>query len=165
MSSVKKLTSSRPYFLRALNEWMVDNDLSPHIVIDSTAPGVGLPEEHLSNDAVVFNISPESVKSLRITNKLLTCNASFSGQALDIMIPVNAILQIFAKENGVGMGFDKNPILTVPLVDEEMEIQHEPEEPEPQKETTIKKRGHLRLVKSDKSDNSRHPRESEDPDE
>lgn len=166
MSSVKKLSSSRAYFIRALNEWMVDNELSPHIVIDSNAPGVGLPEEHLNKDAVVFNISPESVKSLRITNKLLTCNASFSGHAVDIMIPINAVLQVFAKENGAGMGFDKNPIITVPLVDEEIEINTPPETPAlPQKETTLKKRGHLRLVKSDKSDESRHSRENEDPDQ
>lgn len=157
MESEKHLTSSRPYFLRALYEWMLDNGLTPHIIIDTNAPGVGLPAEHLNKDAVVFNISPESVKSFRLKNKMLTCNASFSGTAVDIMIPVNAILRIFAKENGLGMGFSEHPDLTIPLFDEkiEFEIEAEPEENTSEKQEPIAERGHLRLVKSDKSDDDK----------
>jgi len=157
VGSTSYLTSCRPYFIRALYEWMLDNELTPHIIIDTNAPGVGLPAEHLNKDAVVFNISPESVKSLRITNKMLTCNASFSGKAVDIMIPVNAVLRIFAKENGLGMGFAERPDLTIPLFDEKIEFEQEAElkfESQTSEETQepLKQRGHLRLVKSDKSE-------------
>ncbi len=152
MSSVKKLSSSRPYLLRALYEWINDNGLSPHIVIDTNARGVGLPKEHLNKNAVVFNISPESVKSLRITNKVLTCNASFSGVAVDVIVPINAVLQVFAKENGMGMGFVEHIDMTAPLFDEEIEVEHQPLTAlSSSKEKVFKKRGHLQLVKSDKS--------------
>ena len=113
---------------------------------------MGLPKEHLNKNAVVFNVSPESVKSLRITNKVLTCNASFSGVAVDVIVPINAVMQIFAKDNGMGMGFVDHIDLTVPLVDEEVQIEHVPvTTPSSTKEKTFKKHGHLQLVKSDKS--------------
>lgn len=149
---MKNLTSSRPYLIRALYEWINDNALSPHIVIDTNARGVGLPKEHLNKNAVVFNISPESVKSLRITNKVLTCNASFSGLAVDVIVPINAILQIFAKENGMGMGFTDRVDLAAPLIDEENDIEFQPvQTPAPTSHKTFKKHGHLQLVKSDKT--------------
>lgn len=149
---MKKLTSSRPYLIRALYEWINDNTLSPHIVIDTNARGVGLPKEHLNKNAVVFNISPESVKSLRITNKVLTCNASFSGLAVDVIVPINAILQIFAKENGMGIGFTDRLDLAVPLIDDEIDIEVQPaQSPAPTSQKIFKKHGHLQLVKSDKS--------------
>ncbi len=99
------MTSSRPYLIRALNEWIVDNDLTSHIVVDANQEHVVVPLDFVEAGKIVLNISPFAVQNLAIENDFVTFSARFSGQAMNIAVPIGAIMAIYAKENGQGMVF------------------------------------------------------------
>lgn len=100
------MTSSRPYLLRALYEWMLDNDCTPHILVFADAEGVEVPREHVQNGQIVLNIAPTAVVHLLIDKEAVSFNARFSGKSMDIYIPMHAIMGIVTRENGQGMMFD-----------------------------------------------------------
>lgn len=102
------MNSSRPYFLRALHEWIVDNGLTPHLMVNATFPGVVVPPEHIKDGKIVLNIAPQAIRELRIQNKLLTFDARFSGVTRNIHLPMKAIEAIYALENGRGMVFEQD---------------------------------------------------------
>ena len=102
-----EMTSSRPYLLRALNEWILDNDLTPHIVVDASQENVVVPTQYVESDKIVLNISPGAVSGFDISNEFITFSARFSGKAMDIFVPVSAVLALYAKENGQGMVFNE----------------------------------------------------------
>ncbi|MBD3609249.1 MAG: ClpXP protease specificity-enhancing factor [Gammaproteobacteria bacterium] len=99
------MTSSRPYLIRALHEWVVDNGMTPHILVDAEAEGVDVPQQYIENGKIVLNISPESVISLSLANDYISFNARFGGQPTDILLPVSAVIALYARENGQGMVF------------------------------------------------------------
>lgn len=99
------MTSSRPYLIRALHEWVLDNGLTPHILVDAEHEGVEVPRQFVDNGKIVLNISPESVVQLDLGNELIRFNARFSGQPMDVFIPVSAVIALYARENGQGMVF------------------------------------------------------------
>lgn len=99
------MTSSRPYLLRALYEWIVDNDLTPHILVDAEMQGVDVPRQYIQNGQITLNVSPSAVQSLEISNEWLSFNARFSGQAMTVFAPCAAVLGIYARENSQGMMF------------------------------------------------------------
>lgn len=101
------MTSNRPYLVRAFYEWIMDNRLTPYILVNAEAPGVNVPEAYIEDGKIIFNISADAVHNLQIDNKLLTFEASFSGQVRHISIPIKTILAIYARENGRGMAFDQ----------------------------------------------------------
>jgi stringent starvation protein B len=104
------MTSNRPYLLRALNEWILDNHLTPYLLVNAEADGVEVPGGYADNGKVVLNISPAAVKGITISNEAVNFNARFGGVSCFINIPVLAILAIYAKENGMGMIFpDETP--------------------------------------------------------
>jgi len=100
-----KMTSSRPYLIRALHEWVLDNGMTPHILVDAEFEGVQVPQQFVENGKIVLNISPESVIHLELGNELISFNARFSGQPMDVFIPVSAVIALYARENGQGMVF------------------------------------------------------------
>lgn len=101
------MTSSRPYMIRALYEWIVDNKSTPYLLVDAYFEGVSVPQEFVNKDGqIVLNISPGAVKDLLVSNEHLTFNARFGGVPTDIFVPCGAILGIYAKENGQGMIFE-----------------------------------------------------------
>lgn len=101
------MTSSRPYMIRALYEWITDNDFTPHIVVNAHAPNTEVPQEYVNKDGqIVLNIAPRAVATLDLGNKAITFNARFGGVPMDIYVPCYAILGIYARENGQGMMFD-----------------------------------------------------------
>lgn len=102
---ITTMSSSRPYLLRSLNEWILDNDMTPHIVVDASQKDVIVPTEFVSSGKIVLNVSPNAVHGLAIDNDFMCFSARFSGKAMDIIVPINAILAIYAKENGQGMVF------------------------------------------------------------
>lgn len=102
---ITEMTSSRPYLLRALNEWICDNGLTPHIVVDAKVENVVVPQEYVEAGKIVLNISPIAVTALAMENDYISFSARFSGKAKEIYIPVTAIIAIYAKENGQGMVF------------------------------------------------------------
>ena len=100
------MNSSRPYIIRAIYEWIVDNGCTPHLLVDVEIDGVEVPQAYVSDGQIVLNISPTAVVGLDMGNETVAFNGRFGGVATDITVPVRAILGIYARENGQGMVFD-----------------------------------------------------------
>jgi stringent starvation protein B len=101
------MTSSRPYLIRALYEWVVDNDLTPHLLVNAKAQEVSVPEQYVREGRIVLNVGPTAIEELLITNDAVTFSARFNEGVSDIYVPVSAILAIYASENGRGMFFSE----------------------------------------------------------
>ncbi|HAZ7572442.1 ClpXP protease specificity-enhancing factor [Legionella sp. PATHC032] len=99
------MTSNRPYLIRAFYDWIVDNDLTPYILVDASNPNVQVPKEHVQHDRIVLNISPSATRGLLLENDRIVFTARFSGQTEQIFVAPNAVLEIYAKENGRGIAF------------------------------------------------------------
>ena len=99
------MTSNRPYLIRALYAWLVDNDLTPYLLVDATHKRVVVPTEYVDGGRIVLNINPRAVSNLDIGNDWISFNARFSGASQEVMLPPTAVLGIYAKENGQGMLF------------------------------------------------------------
>lgn len=102
------MTSTRPYLLRALYDWIVDNDFTPHILVDAKAEQVEVPEQYIEDDKIVLNIKPNAIQDLNIGNEFLSFNARFSGKPQHIIAPIRAVMAIYARENGLGMIFPQD---------------------------------------------------------
>jgi stringent starvation protein B len=102
------MTPSRPYLVRALYEWIVDNNLTPYILVDAGVDNVQVPEQHIQDGKIVLNITPTAVNNMNIGNEDITFSARFSGAAMSLYIPINAVLAIYAMENGQGMVFSED---------------------------------------------------------
>ncbi len=102
------MSSSRPYLVRALFDWIVDNGLTPHLLVNAVHPGTEVPTEFVENGKIVLNISPTATEALDLGNEVVMFNARFGGQPMTITVPVNAILAIYARENGQGMLFGED---------------------------------------------------------
>lgn len=101
----KSISSSRPYLVRALYQWIVDNDLTPYLLVNATATGVDVPQQHISNGKIVLNIHPNSVRNLSLENDWISFSARFFGAPREVLFPAQATLAIYARENGQGMTF------------------------------------------------------------
>jgi stringent starvation protein B len=97
-------TSTRPYLIRALYDWCTDNGFTPYVAVlaDDT---VQVPREYVKNGEIVLNISYDATSSLKLGNEFIEFKARFAGIAREIMVPVNRVLAIYARENGQGMAF------------------------------------------------------------
>jgi len=102
------MTSNRPYLIRAIHEWLLDNQCTPHLLVDANAEGVNVPQNYVKDGKIVLNIGPSAVEGLRIGNDEVTFLARFSGKSQLVAIPMNAVLAIYAKENGRGMMFGED---------------------------------------------------------
>jgi len=100
------MTSSRSYLVKALYEWILDNNCTPHILVYADAEGVDVPRAHVQNGQIVLNIAPTAVMDLLMDNTAISFNARFSGMPTDIYVPMSAIMGIVTRENGQGMMFD-----------------------------------------------------------
>lgn len=105
------MKSSRPYLARALYEWLLDNELTPYVVVDATLPGVEVPRQFVQNGQIVLNVAPTAVRDLFMENQAIGFNARFGGQPMQVMIPTPALIAIYARENGAGMVFGHEPEL------------------------------------------------------
>lgn len=104
------MTSSRPYLIRALYEWIVDNSLTPHLVVYAKGDGVEVPQQYVNKDGqIVLNVAPTAVMGLGLDNDAVTFNARFGGIPTDIYVPCASVLGIYARENGQGMMFEPEP--------------------------------------------------------
>ena len=100
-----EMTSSRPYLVRAVYEWITDNDLTPQIVVDAQQEQVRVPTAYVREGRIVLNISPTAVRDLSLGNEWVEFGARFDGAPFDVVVPVRAVLAIMARENGTGMSF------------------------------------------------------------
>ena len=105
------MKSSRPYIIRAIYDWIVDNDLTPHLLVDATRRDVMVPESYVSEGQIVLNISPTAVVGLQLGNDAIVFNGRFGGRPFDIYVTIGAVLGIYARENGQGMVFEPEPEL------------------------------------------------------
>jgi stringent starvation protein B len=99
------MNSSRPYLLRAIYQWIVDNDCTPYLLVNAVAPGVSVPAEYVENDKIILNIGPTAAHQLVLGDEEIEFNARFGGRPMEVAAPVSAVLAIYARENGQGMLF------------------------------------------------------------
>ncbi|KOO02436.1 ClpXP protease specificity-enhancing factor [Vibrio nereis] len=103
---ISKMTPRRPYMLRAFYDWLVDNDLTPHLVVSATLPGVRVPEEFIQDGQIILNVAPRAVGNLELGNEAVTFNARFGGRPHSVIVPLYAVEAIYARENGAGTMFE-----------------------------------------------------------
>ncbi len=103
------MTARRPYLLRAFYDWLLDNDLTPHLVVDINLPGVMVPLEYARDGQIVLNIAPRAVGNLELTNEEVHFNARFGGVPRQVIVPMVAVMAIYARENGAGTMFEPEP--------------------------------------------------------
>jgi len=129
--------SRRPYLIRAIYQWAVDNGYTPHLLVHAEYPGVSVPREHVQEGRITLNISPMAIQGLNLEQEPIWFSARFSGRSFDVQVPTGAVLAIFARENGEGVVFG------------EVEPTEPPGEGGPQPEPTRPKPGRpqLRVVK------------------
>lgn len=108
------MTSNRPYLIRSIYDWIVDNDLTPYLLVNAEFPGVEVPQEHVNGGRIVLNISPKASRGLHLENDRIVFTARFSGLATQIFVNPAAVLAIYAKENGRGMEFGDDYDALVP---------------------------------------------------
>lgn len=104
------MTSRRPYLFRAIHQWIVDNGCTPHIVFNLLHPGVRMPPGHDRNNLVTLNISADAVRDFAMDDEAVSFSARFGGRAELVVVPLDAVLMIYARENMQGMMLsDKAP--------------------------------------------------------
>lgn len=99
------MTPRRPYLLRAMYAWMVDNELTPYLLVDADAEGVEVPRAYVEDGKIVLNLSPEATDRVDMSGDAVEFMARFGGQPQHIRVPGPAILAIYARETGQGMMF------------------------------------------------------------
>lgn len=99
------MNSSRPYLLRAIHQWIVDNDCTPYLLVNANAPGVKVPRAYIENEKIILNISPTAAHNLLLGDEEVVFSARFGGRPREVVAPVGAVLAIYARENGQGMLF------------------------------------------------------------
>ena len=101
------MTSNRPYLVRALFDWIVDNNCTPYVILSAEMPGVDVPPEHVEDGKIVLNVSPTAVRDLNIANDTVSFDGRFAGRPHRIIAPIGGVLAIYAKETGQGMAFEE----------------------------------------------------------
>ncbi|ATD07977.1 MULTISPECIES: ClpXP protease specificity-enhancing factor [Pseudoalteromonas] len=141
------MTSNRPYLLRAFYEWIVDNECTPHLVVNADFPSVQVPTQFVQEGQIVLNVSPSAVTNFSMDNQALSFNARFGGQPMQVYVPNGAVLAIYARENGEGTVFTPEEEI---FEDEEFDLVEETDvsqSPETKPEPEKKKGSHLRVIK------------------
>jgi stringent starvation protein B len=105
LKAVQRTTKQRPYLIRAMHEWMIDNGLTPHIVADASIDGLTVPSEHIKDGKIILNVSYAATRGLTLGNNEIAFEARFNGVAQELIVPVHAVLGIYARETGQGMIF------------------------------------------------------------
>ena len=147
MADDQKLTSRRPYLIRALYDWVLDNDLTPHLLVAADAPGVDVPRQFVTEDGkITVNVAPSAVRALALENDIIRFSARFSGANYNVVVPPGAVLALYARENGEGMLFGEvEETEDVAIADSESSDDAALEESA--EEAAKKKRSHLKVVK------------------
>lgn len=122
------MTSRKPYLIRALYDWIIDNACTPYVLVNCALPDVQVPSQYVQDNKIVLNISAQAVYGLELSNTGIRFSARFSGQSFNVDIPVAAVLAIYARENGEGMMF----------TDEDKGDNPEPPTPEKPKRPALK---------------------------
>ena len=103
------LNSHRPYLIRAIREWAIDNHLTPQLQVNAEADGVDVPAEFVEDGQIVLNISPQAVDDLEMGNEFISFSARFGGVSRSVLVPVAAVMAVFDRESRQGMSFPQTP--------------------------------------------------------
>ena len=136
------LTPTRPYLARAIYEWICDNNLTPDLLVDATKPYTDVPTQFIQDGQIVLNIVPHAVHKLNMSNDAVTFSARFGGVSRDIYVPFNAVLGLYAKENGQGLFFDPEEYSNAQSDENPVESNHT----ETKQTETPKKKPSLRIL-------------------
>ncbi len=128
------MTPNRPYLIRAMHEWICDNGLTTHLAVDAGFPGAEVPQEFVQDGQIVLNIAPRAVTNFEAGNREITFSARFGGVPRTVRVPVEAVMAVFARENGQGMAFEPEP-------------PPEPSPTDPGDDKPASKGSHLKVVK------------------
>ncbi len=129
------MNPSRPYIARGLYEWILDNDCTPHLVVNADAPNVLVPRQFVQDGQIVLNVLPSAVRDFNMSDTEISFSARFGGVPMQVRVPYAALMAIFAKENAImGMGFGMEPgadyyAQLKPVLDESSADGTEPPEP------------------------------------
>ena len=156
MIDAPEMTSTRPYLIRALYEWCTDNGFTPYLAV-SVNDRVQVPREYVKDGEIVLNVSFDATTSLKLGNDYIEFKARFAGTAREIMVPVNQVIAIYARENGQGMAFPPVPAedakalvpSTVAAVSDtgQKDLQLASDEPDPPRPAPVSPRPALKRVK------------------
>lgn len=102
------MTSTRPYFVRAIFEWLEDNQHTPYLLVDATMEQATVPQQYVKDGRIVLNISSSAIRNLHIDNNGVAFSARFNGVPMEIYVPIQAVLGIYSRENGKGMFFEQS---------------------------------------------------------
>lgn len=136
------LTPTRPYLARAIYEWICDNNLTPYLLVDATKPYTDVPTQFVQDGQIVLNIVPHAVHRMNLSNDAITFSARFGGASKDIYVPMNAVLGLYAKENGQGMFFDPEEYADVQIDTEALQSSSD----ETKENEIVKKKPSLRIL-------------------
>lgn len=147
--------SRRPYLIRAIYDWSVDNGHTPHLMVAADYPGVQVPHQFVQDGRITLNISPMAVHALNIESDPIWFSARFSGRPFEVVVPTGAVLAIFARENGEGIVFgeveppeaDAGAVAGEPDLTGNGDETSEPTPPTPPAGGAPRGRGHLRVIK------------------
>jgi stringent starvation protein B len=106
------MTSNRPYLVRALYDWILDNGMTPYVLVDATRSRTVVPAQFVQDGKIVLNISPTAVRALALGNERIEFDARFGGVSMNVQVPVTSVLGIYARENGRGMLFPDEGLQT-----------------------------------------------------
>ncbi|HKE93692.1 MAG TPA: ClpXP protease specificity-enhancing factor [Povalibacter sp.] len=107
MTDAPPLKSRRPYLLRAMHEWISDNQQTPHIVVDAAVSGVEVPRQYVQDGKIILNISVSATSGLNLGNEGVVFRARFGATTYDVSVPIAAVMGIYARETGQGMIFSE----------------------------------------------------------
>lgn len=146
-----QFTSNKPYLLRALYEWILDNDATPYLLVDATKSDVLVPRQHVKDGQIVLNAAPGAIQGWFVDNTAISFSARFSGKAQSIYIPMKSLLAIYAQENGLGMAFPEEPddaeVREELLKDVLDSVEEDHNKTEEAKTGTKNKSSHLKVIK------------------
>lgn len=145
---MQQITSTKPYLVRAIHEWCSDQGFTPYLVV-SVRGKMQVPMEYVKNGEIVLNVSYNATRNMMLGNDYVTFSARFNGVSREIAIPVGAIVSIFAKENGEGMGFEYEAAPEADLHSVDNTPTDSPSSPDtdPEPPAPPAGRSHLRVVK------------------
>lgn len=151
---MKPMTPNRPYLLQAYYDWLMDNELTPHVVVDAYVPGTQVPQQYVKDGQIVLNITASAVGNLQIGHDAIEFSARFGGVPQQVILPMASIVAIYARENGAGTVFDQEEAYQLELEPEETGLSVVEQKPAPATASTPegdeakpKRRGHLTVVK------------------
>ncbi len=155
-----EMTPQRPYLVRAMVAWIVDNGMTPHLLVDATQPNVHIPPGTAQDGKVVLNIAARATQGLDLGDDAITFSARFNGVSQSLYLPMAAVLAVYARETGAGMGMPPEPaysneppaitavnIARSDSIDETSGTASETETPPDDTPPAPKRGGHLRIVK------------------